>query len=170
MKIIDLRSDTVTKPSAEMRKIMFEAEVGDDVYGEDPTVNKLEKLASEMLGTEDAIFAPSGTQTNLMALLSHCERGEEYIVGQGAHTYIHEGGGAAVLGSIQPQPIEFEESARTLGIKRIKPVSRITNPRKTIPMAKKGNETISNVRKLMELIELIIPKPTTISIEPNSVE
>lgn len=109
MKIIDLRSDTVTKPSAEMRKVMFEAEVGDDVYGEDPTVNKLEKLASEMLGTEDAIFAPSGTQTNLMALLSHCERGEEYIVGQGAHTYIHEGGGAAVLGSIQPQPIEFEE-------------------------------------------------------------
>ena len=109
MKTIDLRSDTVTKPSTEMKKVMFDAEVGDDVYGEDPTVNKLEKLASEMLGTEDAIFAPSGTQTNLMALLSHCERGEEYIVGQGAHTYIHEGGGAAVLGSIQPQPIEFED-------------------------------------------------------------
>ncbi|NOR45712.1 MAG: low-specificity L-threonine aldolase [Candidatus Delongbacteria bacterium] len=117
MKIIDLRSDTVTKPSAEMRKVMFEAEVGDDVYGEDPTVNKLEKLASEMLGTEDAIFAPSGTQTNLMALLSHCERGEEYIVGQGAHTYIHEGGGAAVLGSIQPQPIEFEDDG-TIDLKK----------------------------------------------------
>ena len=117
MKIIDLRSDTVTKPSAEMRKAMFEAEVGDDVYGEDPTVNKLEKFASEMLGTEDAIFAPSGTQTNLMALLSHCERGEEYIVGQGAHTYIHEGGGAAVLGSIQPQPIEFEDDG-TIDLKK----------------------------------------------------
>ena len=109
MKIIDLRSDTVTKPSTEMKNTMFAAEVGDDVYGEDPTVNKLEKLAADMLGTDDAIFAPSGTQTNLMALLSHCERGEEYIVGQGAHAYIHEGGGAAVLGSIQPQPIEFEE-------------------------------------------------------------
>lgn len=109
MKIIDLRSDTVTKPSPEMKKVMFSAEVGDDVYGEDPTVNKLEKLAAEMLGTEDVIFASSGTQTNLMALLSHCERGEEYIVGQGAHTYIHEGGGAAVLGSIVPQPIEFEK-------------------------------------------------------------
>lgn len=108
MKIIDLRSDTVTKPSPEMRKVMFEAEVGDDVYKEDPTVNRLEKLAAEMFGAEAAVFASSGTQTNLMALLSHCERGEEYIVGQGAHTYIHEGGGAAVLGSIVPQPIEFE--------------------------------------------------------------
>ncbi|MBN2788944.1 MAG: low-specificity L-threonine aldolase [Candidatus Delongbacteria bacterium] len=117
MKIIDLRSDTVTKPSLEMKKVMFEAEVGDDVYGEDPTVNKLEKLAAEMLVTENAIFAPSGTQTNLMALLSHCERGEEYIVGQGAHTYIHEGGGAAVLGSIVPQPIEFEEDG-TIDLKK----------------------------------------------------
>ncbi|MDA3839398.1 MAG: low-specificity L-threonine aldolase [Candidatus Delongbacteria bacterium] len=117
MKIIDLRSDTVTKPSPEMKKLMFEAEVGDDVYGEDPTVNKLEKFAAEMLGTEDAIFASSGTQTNLIALLSHCERGEEYIVGQEAHTYIHEGGGSAVLGSIQPQPIEFEEDG-TIDLKK----------------------------------------------------
>ena len=108
MKIIDLRSDTVTKPTLAMRKAMAEANVGDDVYGEDPTVNRLEELAAEMFGTETAIFASSGTQTNLLALLSHCERGDEYIVGQMAHTYRWEGGGAAVLGSIQPQPLDFE--------------------------------------------------------------
>ena len=108
MHIIDLRSDTVTKPTQAMRKAMVEAEVGDDVYGEDPTVNKLEALAAEMIGTEAAIFASSGTQSNLLALLSHCQRGDEYIVGQGAHTYMFEGGGAAVLGSIQPQPLDFE--------------------------------------------------------------
>ncbi len=84
------------------------AELGDDVYGEDPTVNRLEKYCAVLLGKEAAIFAPSGTQSNLLALLSHCERGDEYIVGQDAHTYKYEGGGAAVLGSIQPQPIEFE--------------------------------------------------------------
>lgn len=109
MKIIDLRSDTVTKPTPAMRAAMAEAEVGDDVYGEDPTVNRLEALAAEMLGTEAAIFASSGTQSNLLALLSHCERGDEYIVGQQAHTYKFEGGGAAVLGSIQPQPLDFKE-------------------------------------------------------------
>ncbi len=106
--IIDLRSDTVTKPSAAMRRAMAAAEVGDDVFGEDPTVIRLEELAAEMLGTEAAIYASSGTQGNLLALLSHCERGDEYIVGQQAHTYKYEGGGAAVLGSIQPQPLEFE--------------------------------------------------------------
>ncbi len=109
MKTIDLRSDTVTKPTQAMRAAMAEAEVGDDVYGEDPTVNRLETLAAEMIGTESAIFASSGTQTNLLALLSHCERGDEYIVGQRAHTYRYEGGGAAVLGSIQPQPLELQE-------------------------------------------------------------
>lgn len=108
MKTIDLRSDTVTKPTAAMRTAMANAEVGDDVYGEDPTVNSLEKLAAGMLGTEAAVFAASGTQTNLIALLAHCERGDEYIVGQTAHTYKYEGGGAAVLGSIQPQPVDFE--------------------------------------------------------------
>jgi len=107
MKIIDLRSDTVTKPSPEMRQVMAAAEVGDDVYGEDPTVNALEQLAAELLGKEEALFAPSGTQTNLLALLSNCERGDEYIVGQTAHTYRYEAGGGAVLGSIQPQPIDF---------------------------------------------------------------
>ena len=109
MKPIDLRSDTVTKPSVEMRRAMMEAEVGDDVYGEDPTVNKLESLAAGMLGTEAALFCTSGTQSNLLALMAHCERGDEYIVGQYAHTYRYEGGGAAVLGSIQPQPLDFEE-------------------------------------------------------------
>ncbi|HQO10100.1 MAG TPA: low-specificity L-threonine aldolase [Clostridiales bacterium] len=110
MKIIDLRSDTVTRPSEAMRKAMYKAEVGDDVYGDDPTVNRLEGLGAEMLGTEAAIFATSGTQANLLALLAHCERGDEYIVGQHAHTYKYEGGGAAVLGSIQPQPLEMNEN------------------------------------------------------------
>ncbi len=108
MKVIDLRSDTVTKPTAEMRAAMLAAEVGDDVYGEDPTVNRLEALAAATLGKEAALFVSSGTQSNLLALLSHCERGDEYIVGQQGHTYKYEGGGAAVLGSIQPQPLDYE--------------------------------------------------------------
>ena len=107
--LIDLRSDTVTRPSAAMLAAIAEAEVGDDVYGEDPTVNRLEKLAAEMLAKDSSLFVCSGTQSNLLALLSHCERGDEYIVGQQAHSYKYEGGGAAVLGSIQPQPLEFEE-------------------------------------------------------------
>lgn len=108
MSVIDLRSDTVTRPTKAMRSAMAAAEVGDDVYGEDPTVNRLEAMAAERLGHESAVFMPSGTQSNLVALLSHCERGDEYVVGQLAHTYKYEGGGAAVLGSIQPQPIDFE--------------------------------------------------------------
>ncbi|MEE4165987.1 MAG: low-specificity L-threonine aldolase, partial [Desulfocapsaceae bacterium] len=107
--MIDLRSDTVTRPSDEMRQAMSAAEVGDDVYGEDPTVNRLEMRTAEMLAKEAAIFAPSGTQSNLLALLSHCERGDEYIVGQLAHTYKYEGGGGAVFGSIQPQPLDLEK-------------------------------------------------------------
>ena len=101
-----------------MRRIMAGAEVGDDVYGEDPTVNRLENLAALLLGKENAIFVPSGTQGNLLALLSHCERGDEYIVGQTAHTYRFEGGGAAVLGSIQPQPLDFKEDG-TLDLKKV---------------------------------------------------
>jgi threonine aldolase len=108
MKEIDLRSDTVTRPSMAMRAAMAAAEVGDDVYGEDPTVNRLEGLAAAMLGKEAALFVPTGTQSNLLGVMSHCERGDEYIVGQQAHTYKYEGGGAAVLGSIQPQPLDFE--------------------------------------------------------------
>jgi threonine aldolase len=106
MKPIDLRSDTVTRPTAAMRAAMHAAELGDDVFGDDPTVNKLQRRIADMLGFEAALFFPTGTQSNLCALLSHCARGEEYIVGQNAHTYRMEGGGAAVLGGIQPQPIE----------------------------------------------------------------
>jgi len=103
--LIDLRSDTVTRPTAAMRRAMAEAEVGDDVYGEDPTVNRLQSRLAEILGFEAGLFLPTGTQSNLAALMAHCARGDEYIVGQEAHTYRYEGGGAAVLGSIQPQPL-----------------------------------------------------------------
>jgi threonine aldolase len=104
--LIDLRSDTVTQPCAAMRSAMANAPVGDDVYGDDPTVNALQAEAVRLSGKEAALFLPTGTQANLVALLSHCQRGEEYIVGQQAHNYKYEAGGAAVLGSIQPQPIE----------------------------------------------------------------
>jgi len=116
--MIDLRSDTVTQPTPGMRAAMAAAVVGDDVYREDPTVNRLQVLAAEMLGFEEALFVPSGTQSNLIALMSHCQRGDEYIVGQQAHTYKYEGGGAAVLGSIQPQPLEFEADG-TLDLGRV---------------------------------------------------
>lgn len=105
MNWIDLRSDTVTLPSPPMRQAMAQAEVGDDVYGEDPTVNALQQRLASDLGFEAGLFVPSGTQSNLLALMSHCQRGDEYIVGMDAHTYKYEGGGAAVLGSIQPQPL-----------------------------------------------------------------
>ena len=105
MTPIDLRSDTVTRPTAAMREAMLQAEVGDDVYGEDPTVNALQARLAAELGFDAGLFVPSGTQSNLLALMGHCERGDEYLVGMEAHTYKYEGGGAAVLGSIQPQPI-----------------------------------------------------------------
>ena len=108
MPLIDLRSDTVTQPTAAMREVMIAAELGDDVYGEDPTVNRLQAWLASELGFEAALFVPTGTMSNLLGLMAHCERGDEYIVGQQAHTYKYEGGGAAVLGSIQPQPIEGE--------------------------------------------------------------
>lgn len=117
-KRIDLRSDTVTRPSAQMREAMAAAEVGDDVYRDDPTIIKLENHAAELLGFESAIFTTSGTQANLIGIMSHCGRGDEYIVGQQAHTYKYEAGGAAVLGSIQPQPIEFEPDS-TLSLDKI---------------------------------------------------
>ncbi len=101
-----------------MKEAMMAAKVGDDVYGEDPTINELEALAANMLGTQDSIFCASGTQSNLLALMTHCERGDEYIVGQHAHTYKYEGGGAAVLASIQPQPLDFEEDG-TLNLERV---------------------------------------------------
>lgn len=103
--VVDLRSDTVTRPSAAMRRAMAEAEVGDDVFGDDPTVNRLQARAAEMLGFEAALLFPTGTQSNLAALMTHCGRGDEVILGQDAHTYRYEAGGGAVLGSIQPQPL-----------------------------------------------------------------
>lgn len=106
--IVDLRSDTVTRPTAAMRDAMARAEVGDDVFGDDPTVNALQTRIAAMLGKEAALFVPSGTQSNLVAVMSHCGRGDEYIVGQMAHTYRWEAGGAAVLGSVQPQPLEHQ--------------------------------------------------------------
>ena len=106
MKPIDLRSDTVTRPTPAMQAAMAEAELGDDVFGDDPTVNALQMRIAQMLGKEAALFVPTGTQSNLCGLMAHCQRGDEYIVGQMAHTYRWEGGGAAVLGSIQPQPLQ----------------------------------------------------------------
>src|SRR5215211_8136165 len=106
MEYVDLRSDTVTKPTPEMREAMAEAEVGDDVYRDDPTVNKLEGLAAEMLGKEAALFVPSGTMGNLIALLVHCQRGDEVIVGNQSHIYLNEAGGMSALGGIQPCPIQ----------------------------------------------------------------
>jgi threonine aldolase len=108
MEWVDLRSDTVTRPPPAMRAAMMAAEVGDDVYGEDPTVNALQQRLADDLGFASALFVPTGTQSNLLALMSHCERGDEYLVGADAHTYKFEGGGAAVLGSIQPQPIPHD--------------------------------------------------------------
>jgi threonine aldolase len=108
MNIVDLRSDTVTRPTAGMRAAMLEAPLGDDVFGDDPTVNALQDRIAAMLDKEAALFVPSGTQSNLVAIMSHCQRGDEYIVGQMAHTYRWEGGGAAVLGSVQPQPLDHQ--------------------------------------------------------------
>jgi threonine aldolase len=105
MRVVDLRSDTVTQPTQAMRETMLLADVGDDVYGEDPTVNALQQRLADDLGFDAGLFVPTGTQSNLLALMAHCERGDEYLVGADAHTFRWEGGGAAVLGSIQPQPI-----------------------------------------------------------------
>lgn len=104
-QLVDLRSDTVTQPTPAMRAAMLAAPLGDDVFGDDPSVNALQARIADITGKEAALFMPTGTQSNLCALLAHCERGDEYIVGQLAHTYRFEGGGAAVLGSIQPQPL-----------------------------------------------------------------
>ncbi|MCG7587835.1 low-specificity L-threonine aldolase [Photobacterium sp. OFAV2-7] len=116
--MIDFRSDTVTHPSKAMRQAIANAPVGDDVYNDDPTVNDLELWAAKRHGFEAALFCSSGTQANLLALMAHCERGDEYLCGQQAHNYQFEGGGAAVLGSIQPQPIENEKDG-TLCFKKL---------------------------------------------------
>ena len=103
---IDLRSDTVTKPSPEMRKAMANAEVGDDVYGDDPTVNKLEEKAAEMFGKEDAVFVSSGTQGNLVSILSQATRGDEILIGDICHIFSSEGGGVSVLGGVVMYPLK----------------------------------------------------------------
>ena len=112
MKTIDLRSDTVTQPTAAMRAAMMAAPLGDDVFGDDPTVNALQERIAALTGKEAALFMPSGTQSNLCGILAHCGRGDEYIVGQLAHTYRYEGGGAAVFGSVQPQPLLQDAQGR----------------------------------------------------------
>ena len=112
MKTIDLRSDTVTQPTAAMRAAMMAAPLGDDVFGDDPSVNALQERIAALTGKEAALFMPSGTQSNLCGILAHCGRGDEYIVGQLAHTYRYEGGGAAVFGSVQPQPLTQDAQGR----------------------------------------------------------
>ena len=115
MELVDLRSDTVTQPTPEMREAMAEAEVGDDVFRDDPTVIRLEQLAAGMVGKEASLFVPSGTMGNLIALLVHCQRGEEVIVGSLSHIYLNEAGGMAALGGIQPCPIPNQKDG-TLAI------------------------------------------------------
>ncbi len=123
MEYIDLRSDTVTKPTPEMREAMAEAEVGDDVYGDDSTVNRLETLAAEMLGKEASVFVPSGTMGNLIALLVHCQRGDEAIVGNKSHIYLNEAGGMSALGGILPNPVANQEDG-TLALDDIRAAIR----------------------------------------------
>lgn len=106
--MVDLRSDTVTRPTAAMREAMLAAPLGDDVFGDDPSVTALQEKIAGLLGFEAALFVPTGTQSNLCAILAHCQRGDEYIVGQMQHCYRWEGGGAAVFGSVQPQPLNHQ--------------------------------------------------------------
>ena len=108
--MIDFRSDTVTRPCDKMRQAMYDAPVGYDVYGDDPTVNKLQTYAADMIGIEDALFVPTGTMSNLCTLMSHCARGEEFIAGHDAHCYYYEGGNAAVFGSIQSQTLQLDKN------------------------------------------------------------
>lgn len=127
METVDLRSDTVTEPTPAMREAMYRAEVGDDVYGEDPTVNELEALAADRLGKEDAIFVCSGTMGNLVALLTHCQRGDEVILGDRSHTFLFEQGGMAALGGITPYPVPNQDDGR-LRLEDIEDAIRPDNP------------------------------------------
>lgn len=131
MEYVDLRSDTVTKPTPEMREAMAEAEVGDDVYGDDPTVNQLQEKAAEMLGKEAALFVPSGTMGNLLALLVHCSRGEEAILGDKSHIYVNEAGGMAALGGIFPHPIPNQKDG-TLRLEDIRAAIQPDDSHRTI--------------------------------------
>lgn len=124
--MIDLRSDTVTQPTTAMREAIFEAEVGDDVMGEDPTVNRLEEMAAERMGKKAALFVASGTMGNLTALLAHCQRGDEVILGDLAHVFINEAGGMAVLGGIHPRPLPNQPDG-TIRLKQIEAAVRTDN-------------------------------------------
>jgi threonine aldolase len=126
MHIVDLRSDTVTKPTPEMRRAMAEAEVGDDVFGEDPTVNRLQAMAAERMGKEAALFVASGTMGNLVCLLAQCGRGDEVIVGDQAHTLINEQGGMAALGGIQPRAVPNQPDG-TLDLGQVRAAIRSDN-------------------------------------------
>jgi len=126
LNIIDLRSDTVTLPTPAMREAMYHAEVGDDVYGEDPTVNRLEAMAAERMGKEAALFVVSGTMGNLVALLTHCGRGDEVILGDQSHTFLYEAGGSATLGGIHPYPLPNQPDG-TLRLEEIEAAIRPDN-------------------------------------------
>ncbi len=125
--VVDLRSDTVTQPTPGMRAAMAAAPLGDDVFGDDPSVNALQDKIAALLGFEAALFVPTGTQSNLCAILSHCQRGDEYIVGQMQHCYRWEGGGAAVFGSVQPQPLEHQSDG-TLALADIEAAVKPDDP------------------------------------------
>ena len=125
--MIDLRSDTVTRPSPGMRRAMYEAEVGDDVFGDDPTVNRLQADAASLFGFEAALLFPSGTQSNLAALMSHCRRGDEVILGSEAHSYRYEAGGLSVLGSIHPQVVPNRPDG-TLDLAEVEAVIKPDDP------------------------------------------
>jgi threonine aldolase len=127
MDTVDLRSDTVTQPTPAMREAMYQADVGDDVYGEDPTVNRLERMAAERLGKEAALFVTSGTMGNLVALLTHCGRGDQVILGDQSHTFLFEQGGMAALGGITPHPIPNQDDG-TLQLEDIEGAIRPDNP------------------------------------------
>lgn len=124
MTVVDLRSDTVTQPTVAMRAAMMAAPLGDDVFGDDPSVNALQERIAALTGKEAALFMASGTQSNLCGMMAHCDRGDEYIVGQNAHTYRYEGGGAAVLGSIQPQPLAQDAA----GLMRLEDIAAAIKP------------------------------------------
>lgn len=125
--VADLRSDTVTQPTPGMRAAMAAAPLGDDVFGDDPSVNALQDQIAAMLGFEAALFVPTGTQSNLCGILSHCQRGDEYIVGQMQHCYRWEGGGAAVFGSVQPQPLNHQSDG-TLALADIEAAVKPDDP------------------------------------------
>lgn len=153
-RTIDLRSDTVTRPSAAMRQAMAEAEVGDDVYNEDPTVQRLQAKAAELLGKEAGIFLPSGTQSNLVALMTHCQRGEEFIVGNVNHIYQHEAGGAAVLGSLSPCPIATD-AAGGMSVEGVESAIKADDPHYPITRLVCLENTVSSRVQKQDTIEAI---------------